>query len=135
MSRENVELFYEVVEAFNREDLRRLAELSDDDFEFVSVVTAVDADGATYRGPTAWDDYFAEMRQAWDGWQVKDVKAFDAGADRVAAVFRIVGRGKSSGAVVEREVGITYRFRQGRVWRMRSFLDPKEALEAVGLRE
>lgn len=47
MSRENVELVRRAVEAFNREDLQELAELSDHDLDLASVLTAVDAVEAT----------------------------------------------------------------------------------------
>jgi ketosteroid isomerase-like protein len=135
MSQENVELVHRAREAFNRRDFRALAELTHDDLEFVSVLTAVDAGGGTYRGPQAWVSYFARMDDTWEDWQVEDFRVFDAGDDRVAAAFRLVGTGKSSGVRVERAVGIAYWLRDGKFWRMRSFLDPGEALEAVGLSE
>jgi ketosteroid isomerase-like protein len=55
--------------------------------------------------------------------------------DRVAAVFRLVGAGKSSGVPVDQTVGMATRFRNGKMWRMRSYPNPAEALEAVGLSE
>jgi ketosteroid isomerase-like protein len=133
MSQENVELVLRAREAFNRRDLRALAELTHDDFEFVSVLTAVDAGGGTYRGPDAWGSYFARMDDSWADWQVEDFRVFDAGDDRVAALFRLVGTGKSSGARVDRAVGVGYWLRNGKFWQMRSYLDPADALEAVGL--
>ena len=135
MSQENVDLVRRLVEAFNRRDMRGLAELSHDDLEFVSVLTAVDAGGATYRGSETWTSYFAAMNETWDEWQVEDFQVFDGREDGVAGVFRIVGKGKHSGAPVEHEIGLAYRIRDGKVWRMRSYLDPGQALEAVGLRE
>jgi ketosteroid isomerase-like protein len=135
MSQENVELVHRAREAFNRRDLRALAELVHEDFEFISVLTAVDARGGTYRGPQAWASYFARMDDSWEDWRVEDFRAFDAGDDRVASVFRLVGTGKSSGARVDRPAGIAYWLRDGKFWRMRSYLDPAEALEAVGLSE
>ena len=32
-------------------------------------------------------------------------------------------------------IGLAYRIREGKLWRMRSYLDPAEALEAAGLSE
>jgi ketosteroid isomerase-like protein len=130
---ENVKLVERAVEAFNRRDLRALADMTDEDLEFVSVLTAVDAEGGTYRGPKAWASYFARMNDIWEDWQIEDFRAVDAGDDRLAAVFRLVGTGKSSGAQVERMVGLTYWLRQGKFWRMQSYLDPGEAFAAVGL--
>jgi ketosteroid isomerase-like protein len=135
MSRENVELVHSGLDAFNHRDLRALAELSHEDLEFVTVLTAVEAGGATYRGSETWASYFADMNEAWEEWRVEDFRVFDAGDDRVAAVFRIVGKGKHSGVPVEHPIGVAYRIRQGKIWRMRSYLDPAEALEAVGLAE
>jgi ketosteroid isomerase-like protein len=134
MSQENVDLVWGLVEAFNGRDMGRLAELSHEDLEFVSVL-AVAAGGATYRGSETWTSYFAAMDETWEEWQVEDSRVFDGGEDRVAGVFRIVGTGKHSGAPVEHEIGLAYRIREGKLWRMRSYLDPGEALEAAGLRE
>ncbi|MEA2391416.1 MAG: hypothetical protein QOK31_1525 [Solirubrobacteraceae bacterium] len=134
MSHENVDMVRRAVEAFNRRDLAELAVLSDADLEFVSVLTAVDTEEATYRGNQAWASYFADIDRVWTEWQIEDLRVFDVGDDRIAAVFRIVGKGRQSGVPVERMVGITYGIRQGKLWRMRSYPEPSEALEAVGLR-
>ena len=55
--------------------------------------------------------------------------------DGVATTFRIVGRGKHSGAPVEHAIGVAYKFRHGKLWRMRAYLEPGGALKAVGLEE
>ena len=134
MSRENVEVIHKLAEAFNRHDLEALSALSDEDAEFISLLTAIEAGGATYRGPNIWVDYFAAMDEAWTEWQVEDLRVFDAGDEQAAAIFRIVGKGRSSGARADQLLGITHRFRGGKLWRMRAYMDPEEALEAVGLR-
>jgi len=135
MSQENVETIRSAIDAFNRRDLGALSDFCDEDFEFVSVLTAIDAEDATYRGANAWVDYFAAIDKMWEGWRVEDIRLFDAGEDRAACLFRLVGRGRLSGVRVEREVGMAYRFREGKLWRVRSYPDPADALEAVGLSE
>jgi ketosteroid isomerase-like protein len=135
MSREDVELVHRAIDAFNRQDLAALADFCADDFEFVSIPSAVDAGGSTYRGKHAWSGYFARMRDRWAEWWVDDFQVFDAGDDSLAAVVRVAGRGQHSGVTVDRTIGMTYRLREGKVWRMRAYLEPHEALEAVGLRE
>jgi ketosteroid isomerase-like protein len=47
----------------------------------------------------------------------------------------IVGTGKRSGAPVEHEIGVAYTLRNGKLLRLRSYANPAEALQAVGLRE
>ena len=135
MSQENVELIQRVYEAFNREDAAALAKLSDEDLEFVSVFAEVDTAGATHQGQELWASYFARIHETWDEWRAEDLRVFDAGDDHVAAVFRLVGKGKSSGIPVDREIGLAYTLRRGKLWRMRVYLNPAEALEAVGLSE
>lgn len=112
-----------------------LADLSHENLEIVSVLTAANLGGATYRGSEARTSYFAAMDETWAEWQVEDFHVFDGSDDRVACLCRMVGKGKRSGVPVERAVGITYQFRQAQLWQVRSYLDPGEALEAVGLRE
>ena len=102
MSQENVEIVKRAADAFNRRDMRALAEASHEDLEFVSVLTAVDAGGARYRGSGAWASYFEAMNETWEDWHAEDFRFFDAGEDRVVGVFRLVGTGKHSGAPVER---------------------------------
>jgi ketosteroid isomerase-like protein len=55
--------------------------------------------------------------------------------DRVVALFHQHATGKGSGATVEMHMALLYELANGRVIRMRNFIDPAEALEAAGLRE
>ena len=136
MSQENVEIVRTALEVFNRRDIRALEGLSQKDLEIVSMLTAANLGGATYRGLEAWTAYFAAMDETWDAWGIAgDFELLDAGDDRVVCLCRLVGEGKHSGVPVERAVGITFSMRQARLWRIRSYLDPMDALEAVGLRE
>jgi hypothetical protein len=45
------------------------------------------------------------------------------------------GRGNESGAITESSIAWIVEFKSGKVIRVREYLDPKKALEAVGLRE
>ena len=132
MSRENVEVIHKLTEAFNRHDLDALSEISDEDAEFISLLTAIEAGGATYRAPNLWVDYFAAMDEAWEAWHVEDLRVFDAGDEQAAAIFRIVGKGRSSGARVDQVLGIAYRFRGGKLWRLRSYMDSADASKLSG---
>jgi ketosteroid isomerase-like protein len=133
MSQENVELVQRAWHAFQAEDVPALVEMSHQDLEFVSAMSAVDA--PTYRGPQLWTSYFERMHETWEEWLIEDFNVFDAGDDRVAAVFRLIGTGRRSGVRVEQESGLAYTLRQGKLWRIHTYLDPDEALAAVGLSE
>ena len=47
----------------------------------MSILSAVDAGGSTYRGPDAWREYFARMHDTWAEWWVDGFQVFDAGDD------------------------------------------------------
>jgi ketosteroid isomerase-like protein len=55
--------------------------------------------------------------------------------DQIVAIGHIHTRGKASGAVTESPLGYVADFRDGKVTRIRTYLDPQEALEAAGLSE
>ena len=131
MSQETVEIVRRAIDAFNRRDFYVVAELCDDELEFVSVMTAVEE--ATYRGLETWERYASDMRETWEGWRLEDVRYIDAGEDAVVVLMRLVGAGKRSGVPVDREIGMVYRLRGGKLWRVRSYLQAEGALEAAGL--
>jgi ketosteroid isomerase-like protein len=133
MSQENVEVVRRLLEAYNRADFQAIAERCHEDFQFTSVMTAVEE--TSYQGKDTWERYWHDMHQTWEDWRLEELRFFDGGEDRVAVLMRLVGKGKTSGVPVDREIGIAYRMRDGKMWRARSYLDPRAALEAVGLSE
>lgn len=135
MSQENVEIVRRALDAFSRRDLNVLKEeFCEEDFEFVSFFTAIDSE-ATYRGPNAWGDYAGVMDEMWSSWRLEDISLLDAGECEVVCEMRLVGQGKLSGASVDRPIGLLYRLRNGRLWRVQSYADPAAALEAAGMPE
>jgi ketosteroid isomerase-like protein len=132
MSQENVEIVRRSIEAFNRGDAEAIAELCEDELEFVSFLTSVEG---TYRSKDSGEAYFSRMRETWREWRIEDAEIFEADDEHLASIFRLVGVGKRSGARVEHPMGMTYRLRNQRIWRIRGYLDPREALKAAGLSE
>ena len=55
--------------------------------------------------------------------------------DRLLSECHLRGRGKASGAETETTFAFLVDFRNGKIVRVLSFLDPKDALEAAGLSE
>ena len=134
VSQENVEIVKTAIEALNRRDMRVLAELSQDDLEITSDLTAY-LRGATYRGTAAWTNYVEAMDEMWKEWRIEGLEACDGGQDRVACRSRLVGKGKLSGVPIEVALGLTYQLLQGGIWRVRFHLDPAEAFVAVRMLE
>jgi ketosteroid isomerase-like protein len=132
MSRENVNLAHQVIDAVEQRDVDRLIELSDPEVEWRSAFV-VSASGL-YRGHDGIREYVDNMNDAWDIVRL-DVD-HEMGVGRVVVfVGRIHYRGKGSGVESETKSGYVLTFRDGRLLRFRPFRDPEDALEAVGLRE
>jgi ketosteroid isomerase-like protein len=88
-----------------------------------------------YKGRDEFLDFMSTWTEDFDDYSVELERLIDAGDDRVVGLFRQRGIGKGSGAPVEFHSGLVYELQDGQVVRMRNYLDPKEALEAAGLRE
>ena len=130
MSRENVELAHEVIDAVERRDLERLLDLTDPDVEWHSAF----AIGGFYQGHSGMRRYVRDMSDAWDVVRLDVTHEWGVG-DVVLFVGHIQYRGKGSGIAGETPSGYMLKFRGGKVARFRPFEDPEKALEAVGLSE
>jgi ketosteroid isomerase-like protein len=130
MSQENVEIVRTMWEAYLRGDFEKA--LSAFDPEVVWDGTNL-PDGRIARGHQAILDHTARWSQMWESWTVELGQFVDAG-DNVVVFIRECGRSKSGIDVDERHAEV-YTVRAGRIMRRRGFSDPRDALEAVGLRE
>jgi ketosteroid isomerase-like protein len=80
------------------------------------------------------ETYFARLSDAWEEFRTVAEDLRDLG-DHVVMLGRIEGRGKGSGVPIDTSLGQIFDFRDGKVCRIRSYLDHSEALNAVGLAE
>jgi ketosteroid isomerase-like protein len=139
MSQENVEIIWRALDVF-------LEGVEDGDFAALfdaglyapsaTLVPTPEASGAkTYVGR----DQFAQWVRTWTedfrDWRVWPEKIIDAGDDRVVALAGQTAIGRASGVPVEQRFGIVFTLRSGQVIEQRHYIDPAEALEAVGLSE
>jgi ketosteroid isomerase-like protein len=126
MSQQNVEIVHRVSAAFAA---------GDSDTLFALVAPEIEWD---FSHVDTWLDGIAEFLGTWVGewddyrFEVEDV--IDAG-DRVVAIVRDEGRGKSSGVKLERRHAEVWTVRDGKVIRIEPYDHKAEALAAVGLDE
>jgi uncharacterized protein len=134
MSRDKVEIAKRAVDAYNRRDVDTFfAELATPDFEWFPALPRAFAGGG-YRGREGVERFQADTFESLEELQTLPEEFRDLG-DRVLVLGRLRGRGKGSGAPVDSPLGSIYDFRGGRIWRVRVYLDPTEALRAAGLSE
>jgi ketosteroid isomerase-like protein len=140
MSQENVEivrrLFGVYLEALDRGDLDIWFDSDDlaEDFEWVMPREGGLGLPPSYRGREG----FREFMQAWtqeqfQDWSIELERLLDAGGNRVVAFFHQRAIGRVSGVPVDLRMATLYELEDGRILRMRHFLDREEALEAAGL--
>jgi ketosteroid isomerase-like protein len=121
MSRANVEIVRRVVDAYNRRDLDEFDELLTADFEWVPALVR-GVEGGSYRGREGVEAYYRDIRDTWDDYHTLPDEFHDLG-DRVLVLGRMEGRRKVSGAPVDAAFGLVFDFRDGRISRLRSYLD------------
>jgi ketosteroid isomerase-like protein len=135
MSRENVESFKRAVEAYNRRDVEALLKELDPEVEWhPALEVLLGGEAMTYRGHEGVRQLLRDTDETLEQIHVEFSKIQDLG-DRIVAIGRLRTRGKESGAETESPVGNVGEFKDGKAVEIRTYLDPKEALEAAGLRE
>jgi ketosteroid isomerase-like protein len=137
MSQQNVEIVRRLNEIMDREGVARVFDtataegLFDDELEWVE--DPAGPDSGTYRGLSTVRSLVAERMESFAIEQHTE-RLIDAGEDVVAFV-RWRARGQSSGAEAEMRLAMVNSLRAGKIVRVRFYLNPAEALEAVGLQQ
>jgi ketosteroid isomerase-like protein len=129
VSEADVDVVRQIVAAFRDRDVPRLRELFHDDAEFRSAIVTLE--GGTYRGREEMERYMNDLDAVFEDWHSEDEEFVDGGDGRVALVFRIVGRGRGSGAPVNQPIAILWTVRDGKAVTAQGYLDREEALSHV----
>ena len=132
MSEENVELMRRATEAMTRGDAAAALEALDPEIEWHATVGGID-EGRIARGHEEVIRSFAEYFEVWERIELRADKFIDAGENGVVVFFHEIAKGRESGAVVETDTGTVNEIRDGKIVRVRSFMDRDQALEAAGL--
>jgi ketosteroid isomerase-like protein len=134
MSEENVEAFKRAIEAANRQDIEAVLEEIDPAAEWPhpAFLIALGGEATVYRGHEGVRKVIQDLYEALAEVQVSISEIRELG-DRIVAIGVIRGRGTESGADVTSPWGAVVEFKDGKGLRVDDYLDPKEALEAVGL--
>jgi ketosteroid isomerase-like protein len=136
MSQENVEAQRRIQDAAVRGDYQPSIEALDEEVE-LWVDPRTNPEAGEFRGRTAviawWTDFVASFEDYW----VEPGELIDAG-DWVVVTNRTGGRGRESGALVQRDWVNTYKWWDGRIVRIEFHAHMEQAtkaLEAAGLSE
>ena len=120
-------------EAGNRRDVEAILQELDPEVEWHPGMPAVLGGEATvYRGHEGVRELWRDLYEAFAEIHIEYSEIRDFG-DRVLAIGRFSARGRGSGAETEAPVAYLVEVKNGKGIRVRTFLDPKEALAAAGL--
>ena len=128
-----MEIAKRAVDAFNRRDVEGFFALAVPDFEWFPAM-AGSIEGGGYRGRDGIEQYLVDIGEAWEEYRVfaEEFRDLD---ERVVMLGRIEGRGRGSGAWIDSPTGTIFEFLNGKMSRLRTYLDHGEALRAAGLAE
>jgi ketosteroid isomerase-like protein len=127
-----VEVARKCVDTWNRDDLEGFLETLHPEIDFHSeVVRRVEGVETPVQGRAGMRRFWEEWRAVWDlTIEISDYR--DLGTVVVSVGYMRI-RGKGSGVDVESPVAYVNEFEDGSIRKSRAYLDPKQALEAVGL--
>ena len=91
-------------------------------------------DRGEYLGAAGVRRWLEDWGAAWAEWSLEPEEFIDAG-DRVVVVAHLRARGRDSGVEVDRQDGLVYTMRDGKLVRLDYYGSRGQALDAVGLSE
>jgi len=134
MSDENVEIVRAATAAMLRGDAAAALNALDPEIEWHATVGGID-EGQIAHGRQEVAQAFADYFAVWERIELRADEYIDAGGDEVVVFFHEVAKGRASGAVVETDTGTVNTVRNGKIVRVRSYMQRSQALEAAGLSE
>jgi ketosteroid isomerase-like protein len=123
-------LVRQAVAAFNARDVEGFIALTTRDFAWRPSMSPVE--GAEFHGPDGIRSYFDGLANVWERFEVVpvEIRRHDAG---LLVLGRLEGRGRGSGVQVDSPLGMAFDLYEGKICRVRGYLEHRAALEAVGL--
>jgi ketosteroid isomerase-like protein len=136
MSQENIEAFKRAADATNRRDVEALLEEVDPEIEWHpgALMIPVEGEAKAYRGHEDVRQMMKNLLETVAEFYVEYSEIRDLG-DRIVAIGRLRMVGRGSGAKLESPFASLVDVRNGKAIEVRTYLDPKEALEAAGLKD
>ena len=133
MSQENVEIVRKVHAAFSLRDLRGFLSLWHPECEYRAAITqAIEGEESVFRGHEGISRWWDDLDDLYANLSSEILEVRDLG-ERLVVVFVIRSDAKGSGVAGEETLAQVVTVREGKVFQVRDYLSPEEALEAMGL--
>ena len=132
MSQENVEIVERAIAAINARDIDGYLACCTED---VMLRTPLAEITGVYEGVDGIKRFLVDVEDAAPDFRIDAERVESVGASQVLAILQITASGRSSGIPQNAATANVYDLVEGKINRIRIFLDRHEALEAVGLEE
>ena len=135
MSQENVDGFKRALDAINCRAAHALLSELDPEVEWhAAILMAIEGEQTVYRGHDRVREWLRDLYETLSEFQAEypDIRGLD---DRTVAIGHFHARGTASEVEIESPHATVAEFKNGKGIRIRTFLDPNDALKVVGLRE
>ena len=130
MSQENVETVERAIAAINARDLDGYLACCTENVELLLPMA-----GAQYLGADGIRRFFTDIEDVGPDFRIEVQRVQAIGDSTAIAFLRVGATGRVSGIVTGAESANVYDFIDGKIRRIRIFLDRDEAVKAVGLAE
>ena len=132
MTAQNVEIVRRSTEAFAAGDVETALAALDPQIEWHATVGGID-EGRVAHGHQEVIEAFMDYFETWERLELRAEEFFDAGDEDVVVFWHEVAKGRKSGVVVETDTGTIQTVRDGKIVRVRSYMDREQALRVAGL--
>jgi ketosteroid isomerase-like protein len=132
VSEENVAALRAMQEAFLAGDFETAVAALDPEIEWHATVGGLD-EGRVYHGIEEVVQAFADYFTVWERMEMRADEYIDAGRDEVVIFHHEIAKGRESGVVVETDTATVNTVRNGKLVRVRGYMDRAEALEVAGV--
>lgn len=131
MSQEHVDAFKRAIDAYNARDIDAFVQEFDPEAERRALTGVMfGTETSVYRGHEGIRTFMREVDEAFAEAQIEFLGAHDLG-ERIVVSGHLRIRGQASGVETESPLAWVVDFKDGRVYRMRDYVDPNEALRAA----
>jgi ketosteroid isomerase-like protein len=130
MSQENVETVGRAIAAINARDIDAYLACCTENVELLTPLASL---GAEYVGSDGIRRFFTDIEDVGPDFRIEVQSVQAVGDNNVIALIRTSATGRASGITTGTESTNVYDFIEGKISRIRIFLDRDEALKAVGL--
>jgi ketosteroid isomerase-like protein len=128
---DGVAVLQAVGDAFAARSREALGQLFADDIVMLGTIGGLD-EQRVMRGREAVLDYFEEIVDPWNNFEVDFEQVVKAPEDTYVVLMREVGRSPRADIEIVSETAMVLRIRDGVVHEMRGYLDREAALKAAG---